>query len=157
MPALAERMSRLEAVLADPLTMDVLGLRLAEGEKLRAVAAAWQVPYPRLLAWILCDEGRQAQYVRALELHAHHLVAETVEIADAVAATGEPVAVQAAKLRIETRFKIAAHHARSLYGESKGGGGTTVNVLVQRGASVIEASPGAPPVEVEAGGRTGGG
>lgn len=133
MTAIAERMSRLEAVMADPLTMDLVGLRLAEGEKLKDVAAAWMVPYPRLLAWILGDEVRQQHYVRALELQAHHLIAETVGIADAVAAATEPAMVAAAKLRIETRFKIAAHHARGLYGESKGGGGAVVNVIVQRG------------------------
>jgi len=134
--ALAERLSRLASVTADETTMDVLTTRIAEGERLADIARAWDVPGGKLLAWILVDEQRSCQYLRALEIASHALVAETVGIADA----SQPETVGVSKLRIETRFRIAAAHAKSLYGESKQSGGSQrVTVIVQRDVPQPEA------------------
>jgi hypothetical protein len=82
-------------------------------EGLPAVCAAWDVPYGRVLAWLMADVRRYAMYQRALEVAAHQLVAETVDIAD----EGDAMTVQRDRLRIATRFQVARAHAPKLYGE----------------------------------------
>jgi hypothetical protein len=127
-----ERLARLEAVLSDETTMGVVCERLSEGETLREVCLAWEVPHGRVLGWILGDEARTGAYLRALEVASHALVGECVGIADG--AEAETVGV--AKLRIDTRWRVAAAHSKALYGESKGGGGgNKVVVVVNRTGS----------------------
>lgn len=139
MTAIAERLSRLDAVVSDPTTMDVLCARLQEGESVRDVARSWDVPHGRLSAWILADRERSEQYLRALEIASHVLVSECVPIADGA----DPAAVNHAKLRIDTRFRIASAHA-ALYADKKTGGvGTSVTVLVQR------ERPAMPPLDLQ--------
>lgn len=123
------RLARLAAICADPGTPEVLFGRLADGESLREIARAWDVPPGRLLNWLMDDEKRYAIYRRALEVHAHGLVAETLDIADGA----NPSSVSVAKLRVDTRFRIAKSHAPAIYGDKgPGGGGTRVTVVVNR-------------------------
>lgn len=85
---------------------------MGECEGLPEICRALDVPYGRVLLWLMADEGRYKRYLQALEVQAHELVAETVRIADGVKND-----VARDKLRVETRFRLAKHHASKLYGE----------------------------------------
>jgi hypothetical protein len=65
-----------------------------------------------MLTWLMMDAKRYAVYERALEVAAHALIAETVEIAD-----NESPATQRDRLRVDTRFRVAESHAREKYGK----------------------------------------
>lgn len=91
-------------------------------ESLARICAAWDVPYGRMLAWLMADAKRYSIYERALEVAAHELISQTVGIADG---EGFP---QDKRIRIETRFKLARHHAPVKYGE---------RILVQGESNVI--------------------
>lgn len=124
----ALRASRFQFIIEQPNTLEVLCQRVAEGETVKEIAKAWDVPHGRLSAWLLADADRCAQYFRAQQVHAHTLVEEAVGIADNI--EGD---VKRDKLRIETRFQVAGYHAKDRYGaQEKTGGGTKVNVIVQR-------------------------
>lgn len=58
-------MERLRVVCADPMTMSVIVQRVADGEMLKEIAKSWQVPYARLMEWLIEDEERAAKYARA--------------------------------------------------------------------------------------------
>jgi hypothetical protein len=90
--------------------LEELGQRLSEGEHLPGICKAWDVPYWRVLTWLMADAKRYDVYQRALEVAAHALVSETVGIADG---DGYP---QNKRIRIETRFKVAGYHAPEVYG-----------------------------------------
>ena len=107
--------------------LEEICLRLADGETLKELAEAWGVPCGRVQAWVMADEARYEAYSRALEVHAHTLMAEVVKIADEGECLGRD------KLRIETRFRVAAAHAKARYGVEAGAGRTTVQVVVNRG------------------------
>ena len=134
------RLARLEAVCADPNTPDVIFMRITEGETLREIARAWNVPVGRLLLWIMDDEERYALYKRALEVQAHERVSEAVDIADNALPTTE--GISHAKLRVDTRFKVAKHHAPAMYGDKSQGGGNRVVVVVNRGDESIKTIDG---------------
>ena len=85
---------------------------LGECEALPAICKAWDVPYGKVLTWLMADAGRYEVYQRALEVQAHLLVSEAVDIADS---TENDVARD--KLRVETRFRVAKHHASKVYGD----------------------------------------
>lgn len=64
--------------------------------------------------WLAEHEEFRAQYAHAREDQAGFLVEETLEIADGVANT--PAAAARARLRVETRLKVAALVAPKKYG-----------------------------------------
>jgi len=66
-----------------------------------------------LWKWIVGDVERYRDYMQALEAHVQMLVLETVGIADG--ASSEDVAV--AKLKIDTRLKVAGKLDRERWGE----------------------------------------
>jgi hypothetical protein len=106
----------LEAVKADPSTMGVVVQRLAEGETLKQIAKAWQVPYGRFAEWIVEDRERSEQYSAALKLWGDALAQEMVQIADGAEADRDAVAK--AKLQTDVRMRLASKWARDRYGES---------------------------------------
>lgn len=111
-----------------PETGDILWARIADGETLQAIAQAWQIPVGRMVRWVLSDPDRTTAYRQAQEAAAHALIAEVVGIADQ-----DHDDVARDKLRIDTRFKVAAAHARDRYGLQAGAGPTQqVQVIVQR-------------------------
>ena len=119
---------RWAAIADEPSTATVLWTRIAEGETLRGIAASWAVPVGRMLAWVMHDEDRYAAYRKATEVAAHVLMSEVIAIADQ---DGPDLGRD--KLRIETRFKVAAAHAKDRYGvQAAHGGSTNVQVIVQR-------------------------
>jgi len=81
-------------------------------EGLPAICADWDVPYGRVLAWLMADAARYGVYEKALEVASHALVAETIGIADS-----DSPSTQRDRLRVETRFRVAKHHAPDRYGE----------------------------------------
>lgn len=129
-----DRVARYLDLIQAPETLEVIGQRLADGETLMEVCRAWDVPYGRVMTWLMADGPRFEIYKRALEVAAHKHVSETVEIAEGVTRPvldekGKPVLdefqrpilmqpdVVRDKLRVETRFRVAKYHAPSVYGE----------------------------------------
>jgi hypothetical protein len=108
-----DRAAMLAELIAAEGTLEELEQRLAEGETLQAVCLAWNVPRGRILSWLMADAKRYAAYERALEVAAHGFMAETVGIADAVEDKDE---VPAARLQVDTRFRLAEKHAPEKYG-----------------------------------------
>jgi len=118
-----DRVARLVAKLEDAQTLDEIVQRVAtptensDGsaappDTLMDICKAWDVPYGRLLAWLMADEIRYSKYKRALEMGAHALVGDIVRIADQ-----ENPYVQRDKLRITARQFIARVHAPDLYAD----------------------------------------
>lgn len=79
-------------------------------EGLPAICATWNIPYGRMLTWLMADTGRYGVYKKALEVAAHGLMAEVVEIAD-----NDSPYVQRDKLKVTTRIKVAEYHAPDIY------------------------------------------
>ena len=144
----AVKAARLDGLLADPGLCATVCERLAEGETVAEIAAAWDIPAGRLRRWLLDDETRYGQYRRARQLDAHRLVEEAVAIADR-ASVEDKAGVMKAKLQVDTRFRTAAYHDRETYGDTAGkGGGTQVNVIVQRQQTTAPVSQ--PAIETTA-------
>lgn len=142
----ADRVARFVALIErEEGTLDELSQRLADGETLPEVCAAWDVPFSRVMAWLMAEPSRHARYMRSLEMAAHGLVAATVGIADE--AVPEDVAVR--KLRVDTRFRVAGKHARALYGDrldvtadvSVSFGMALQAIAARRAARVLEHEP----------------
>lgn len=109
-------LARFAAVVADPTTMPLVVQRLTDGETLKEIAAAWQIPYGRLAQWIIEDRERTEQYNAALEIWADSLALETVKIADDAVADRDAVAK--AKLQTAVRLSLAGKLNRRRFGES---------------------------------------
>ena len=109
-------LERLRDVVADPNTMSVIVQRITdadEPETLKDIARSWKVPLGKLAEWLTEDRDRAEQYANALRIAAEQHALETIAIVDA--ATPDDVAV--AKLRADTRFKLASKLARDKFGE----------------------------------------
>ena len=137
MPVAADRAARFLEVTSPErggATLDEIAQRIAEGEGLPLICKALDFPYSRVLGWLMADAGRYAVYQRALEIAAHALVAEAVPLADGAAETKG--AVSKATLQVNTRFKVAKHHAAKLYGESDAVGKVLPQVTIAIGVRV---------------------
>ena|SRR5260221_3762263 len=121
--ALIENEERTLEEIFQRMTSRVPGVEGAQGrpETLPTICASWNVPYGRVLTWLMADTKRYALYERALEVAAHEFMSEVVEIAD-----GDQFP-QNKRIRIETRFRLAEHHAREKYGRREE---APVNTLV---------------------------
>jgi hypothetical protein len=104
-------------VVRDPQTPAVIVQRLSDGESLKDMASAWQIPYKRFLAWIAANGELTEQCKRVRELAGIELRMEGLEIVDEVegAETGEAIA--AAKLRAEYRERLARDLNKPLFGK----------------------------------------
>lgn len=117
-------MARLRDVVAQENSMSIITQRLMDGETLKEIAKAWQVPYGKLAEWVIEDRERSERYNAALKIWADSLAQECVAIADEQAevakrdgGTFDPD-VPRDKLRIETRLKLAGKWNRERYGET---------------------------------------
>lgn len=136
------KMARLESVKADETAPSVVFQRLCEGETLRDIAVAWELPKGRFVEWFTTKHADL--YDAALKVRADELAHEVVGIADS--ATPETTAPK--KLQVETRLKIAEKWDRNRYGSKDSGpAGGGVTVIVNRGA-------GSDPVPVTVDGNT---
>lgn len=96
------RPSKYEPVLADEICAWV-----AEGKSLRSWCRQHDITLPTVYAWMREDKSFFARYTRACEDRADSLADDLLDIADE-SQYGSMEAIQAAKLRIETRKWIAA-------------------------------------------------
>ena len=135
---LEEMFQRMTSV--DPVTGRVEGLP--------TICKSWDVPYGRVLTWLMADAKRYAVYERALEVAAHALVSEVVPIADEVAGALQATEVSAARLRVDARFRVASFHAREKYGEQVKAERALPAVTINIG--VRSSVPAGPVIEQEA-------
>lgn len=150
-PIRRARIERFHDITEDPATLEEIGCRIAEGESLKDICKAWVVPAGEMLMWLMRDEKRYEVYRRALEVVAHGYVGEALGIAD----DAEVETVGLAKLKIDTRFRLAKYHAPGLYADKDvGGGGGGITVVVNRGSTEPPAGGEAIEMRVEDGGRT---
>jgi len=156
---IADRVARyLDKVEDEAATLDEMVSRMtgamvgADGEPeyqgLPAICVAWDVPYGRVMSWLMADERRYGIYSRALQVQAKALVSEAVPIADGVLTKDD---VAAAKLRVDTRFRVAEFHDAAVYGK-KDGGGAGITVVVQRAPPASATGDAAGAVAVSADG-----
>lgn len=109
-------------------------------EGLPAICASWDVPYGRVLTWLMASEERYRVYLRALEVMAHAEIGEALAIADAEPGRKEDGTIDSgsvghAKLRVETRFRRAKYHAPAVYAERVAAQENTL-VLVDSGLTM---------------------
>jgi len=131
MPDHLAKIQRLQLVVDDPMTMEVVIQRVIDGESLRQIARAWKLPVTRFVKWISDDEKRLAEYEGALRIRADELVHEALITAE----TGEDVARD--KLVIDTGLKVAAMWDKQRYGGEKTTGGAGINIIINRSGAEI--------------------
>lgn len=109
-------MARLAELIAEDGAMGMIVQRLTDGETLREIAVSRQVPYGKLAEWITEDVGRAEQYARATRIWIDAEARETVGIADGAGDT--KVGIAHAKLKVDTRLRLAGKLYREQYGEA---------------------------------------
>ena len=138
MPDHLAKMQRLQVVVDDPMTMEIVIQRVLDGESLKAIARSWKLPVTRFVKWISDDEKRLAEYEGALRIRADELVYEAVERAEGVVGPdGELSEVARDKLVIDTNLKVAAMWDKQKYGGEKIIGGAGINIIINRGGGEI--------------------
>lgn len=110
-------LARFNAVVRDPGTPEEIVRRLSEGDSLREISKAWQIPYRRLIAWIAANGDLTEQCKRVRELAGIELRMEGLEIVDGAEAATTPEEVSAAKLRAEYRERLSRDLNRPLFGK----------------------------------------
>lgn len=128
-----KKMEMLEVVKKDPMTMEIVIQRVIDGESLKQIAVAWNLPVTRFVKWISEDDKRLADYENALKIRADELVHSSLE----TAVNGVDVARD--KLVIDTSMKVAGMWDRSKYGGEKATGGAGINIIINRGGGSLPA------------------
>ena len=98
---------------------------LDEGMTQAAIAAELGVMRSSLTRWLNLNESRKSALTASRVIAAEGMVEDARDIADNVKGV-DNAEVQAAKLRIETRMKLAAFWDRDKFGEKQAG--VTVNI-----------------------------
>jgi transposase-like protein len=124
---------------------DAIFEALDEGKTQSAIAAEIGVMRSSLTRWLNANAERKAALHEARTLASEGLAEETLEIADAVKGI-DNAEVQSAKLRIETRMKLAAVWNPERYGERQAG--LTINVGSLHLDALRQAQAALPAVEV---------
>lgn len=138
------RVERLELVQADPNAMAVVCQRVIDGESLREIARAWELPTLRFAAWVGGDPERLAAYEGALRVRADELAHQVLGVADDTA--GE---VPRDALRVKTRLQLAGFWDRERYGTGAGVSGKRTRVVVDRTCGAGPDGPQTDRVAVE--------
>ena len=132
------KIQRLQVVVDDPMTMEIVIQRVLDGESLKAIARSWKLPVTRFIKWISDDEKRLAEYEGALRIRADELVYEAVERAEGtIGPDGELSEVARDKLVIDTNLKVAAMWDKQKYGGEKTTGGAGINIIINRSGAEI--------------------
>lgn len=98
---------------------DAICERLADGQSLRSICQADDMPNKAtVFRWLAADAAFSDQYARARESQADTLFDDMIDIADAEGMR-DPVDVQQAKLRVETRKWMAGKLRPKVYGEKQ--------------------------------------
>lgn len=101
----------------DPDIATVICERIANGESIRAICASKGMPsHTTVYRWIDAHDEFRSQYARAREDQAERYASELIEIAESVD-TSNRVAIEAAKLRIDTRKWVASKLLPKVYGD----------------------------------------
>jgi CBS domain-containing protein len=138
MPDHLAKMQRLQVVVDDPMTMEIVIQRVLDGESLKAIARSWKLPTTRFIKWISEDEKRLAEYEGALRIRADELVYEAVERAEGIVGPdGELSEVARDKLVIDTNLKVAAFWDKTRYGNEKAVGGAGITIVINRGGEAL--------------------
>ncbi len=138
MPDHLAKIQRLQVVVDDPMTMEIVIQRVLDGESLKAIARSWKLPVTRFIKWISDDEKRLAEYEGALRIRADELVYEAVERAEGtIGPDGELSEVARDKLVIDTNLKVAAMWDKQKYGGEKTTGGAGINIIINRSGAEI--------------------
>lgn len=127
------KLQMLEIVKADPMTMEIVIQRVLDGESLRKIAVAWNLPVTRFVKWIAEDDKRTLEYENALKVRADELVHEALDSA----AHGDDLGRD--KLIVETKFRVASMWDKQRYGGEKATGGAGINIIINRGGAEIPA------------------
>jgi hypothetical protein len=100
-------------VVRDPQTPAVIVQRLVDGESLKDIAAAWQIPYKRFLAWIAANGELTEQCKRVRELAGIELRMEGLELLDGAA----PDNIAVVKEQAQYRERLSRDLNRPLFGK----------------------------------------
>jgi len=130
--AVVTAMDRFAAVTGDPSVMEAVGQRVMEGETLRKIAHAWEIPVMKFIEWVTMDVVRCGVYHAALKVRADELAHETLAIADGTDANSEDVKRDG--LRVRARMTLAGHFDPQRFGARLE---KNVNVRVGRLASEL--------------------
>jgi hypothetical protein len=125
------KLQMLEIVKADPMTFEIVIQRVLDGESLRQIAVAWNLPVTRFVKWIAEDDKRTLEYENALKVRADELVHDALIKAE----TGTDIARD--KLVIDTGLKVAAMWDRNKYGGEKTTGGAGINIIINRSGAEL--------------------
>ena len=114
--------------------------RSAEGLSLRKICKAKGWPYTYVARWIANDPQRNEALENVFKIRAEDLHEESLEIADEAKGAKDGTGVASAKLRVDTRMKLAQRWNRAKYGEQP-------NLQINaQGGSLISILQGLPPV-----------
>jgi hypothetical protein len=111
------KMARFDEWKSSPSEQGQFMQRVAEGETPKAVCEAMGLPYSATMRHLKSTPALYSEYRSALETWVESLAHQTVTIADDVEGTEEASKVAAAKLRCDTRFRLAAKLYREMFGE----------------------------------------
>ncbi len=135
-------------------TADLICVRLAEGESLRAICRDAEMPaMATVMKWLNDVPAFAEQYARARELQADAIFDEALDIADTAGLTNERIAK--ARLQIDTRKWMAGKMRPKKYGDKHIVGAdpenplpaAQVNVDVSALAKALRTSKSAPDTE----------
>ncbi len=132
--------ARWEVAVCDPETQNTIMEAVAEGTPLRAICKANKWPYSYVARWIAENPEVNACYEAALAIWGDSLAQETPGIAD----DAEPSTVAHAKLRVDTRLKLASRWNRQRYGETPQ---IQINAASGSLVAILSALPPLPPAE----------
>lgn len=75
-------LARLEEITNLPNTMEVIAQRVADGQTVKEIAKAWEVPFGKLMLWIESDDARSKLYWAASAWDAHARIQDGGKLAD---------------------------------------------------------------------------
>lgn len=120
--------------------MSVIVQRIAEGETLKQLAAAWQIPAGRLAQWLIEDRNRNELYVNAVALRETFRADEVHALTDGVT---DKLGLGIASLKLKATQWAAAKWNPARFGDS-----SHINVAVKddrvldRETVILEAARG---------------
>lgn len=125
------QIARFDSLIAQSSHEELLDMvvdRVANDETLLQIAQSLDISYSTLGLWIDSDSTRCQAYNVALRLNADRIAHECVLIADS--ANADNVAV--AKLRIDTRMRLASSWDKQRYGKGNAHGDFNLTITVDR-------------------------
>lgn len=123
---MAARRERFEAATAPGVadaTMDEIGQRMSDGESLKTICTAMDIPYSRMRTWIAESDAREETYQNFKAAFVEH----GVDLATRAVKDATPETVAVARLHSDHFLKLAKAYVPKEYGDK-----TDVNVNVQQ-------------------------